>query len=291
MTQKSLIFLLIFYRNFIDGQSFPLEQIVVFGDSNSDNGNAFHLTKGRWPSPPVFYQGRFSDGPMWTDQLNLVQINNYAYGSGTTDDRLVQGITETNQTVPGVRQQIRLFQNQNQNRFNADRTLFLIWAGANDYFFNTTVKPQQVVFSLINNVRDLMNLGGKHFLLVNQPPIDRIPIAKLMNKTETWKSLVHDHNEYLIESIRWFDEIYPNVFLNLIDLYSFVNFVLSNSNHFDLTNFDRCWDTIDEIPRKLCKTLEKHLFLDEFHFTTRGHRVVADFFREILLRLYKNVFE
>ena len=289
MIQKCLIFLLIFYRNFIDCRSFPFDQIVVFGDSNSDNGNAFHLTNGQWPSAPPFDQGRFSDGPMWTDQLNLVRITNYAYGSGTTDDRLVQGFTETNQTVPGVRQQIRLF--QHENRFNADRTLFLIWAGANDYFFNITVKPQQVVLSLINDVRELINLGGKHLVLVNQPPIDRIPIAKLMNKTETWKSIVDDHNKYLIESIRRFNEISPNIILNLIDLHSFVHFLLSNSNLFGLTNFDRCWDTTREIPRKLCKTLEKNLFLDEFHFTSRGHRFVAEFFRETLLRLYKSVFK
>lgn len=284
MIQKRLIFLLIFYRNFIDCRSFPFDQIVVFGDSNSDNGNVFHLTQGQCPPSPPFDQGRFSDGPMWTEQLNLVRIKNYAYGSGTTDDRLVQGFTETNHTVPGVRQQIRLF--HNENRFNVDRTLFLIWAGANDYFFNMNVKPQQVVFSLITDVRDLINIGGKHIVLVNQPPIDRIPIAKLMNKTETWKSIVHEHNKYLIESIRRFNELSSTVDLHFIDIYSFVDFLLSNSNLFGLTNFDRCWDTTREIPRKLCKTLENHLFLDEFHFTSRGHRFVAEFFREILLRLY-----
>ena len=47
-----------------DGLPRAFEQIVVFGDSLSDNGNQYKNT-GQPPSPP-YYNGRFSNGPTWS---------------------------------------------------------------------------------------------------------------------------------------------------------------------------------------------------------------------------------
>ena len=38
-------------------------QFVVFGDSLSDNGNAYIGTGGATPAPPLYTVGRFTDGP------------------------------------------------------------------------------------------------------------------------------------------------------------------------------------------------------------------------------------
>src|SRR4051812_31190714 len=59
---------------------FASEKIVVFGDSLSDNGNSFVLTK--LPPPPYgntfddtgsvtgYFPGRFTDGRNWVDYLH-----------------------------------------------------------------------------------------------------------------------------------------------------------------------------------------------------------------------------
>jgi phospholipase/lecithinase/hemolysin len=40
-------------------------EIVVFGDSESDAGNVFELSGDTYPASPPYWQGRFSNGPVW----------------------------------------------------------------------------------------------------------------------------------------------------------------------------------------------------------------------------------
>ena len=79
-------------------------QIYVFGDSLSDTGNSLKAT-GIPPSPPYF-QGRSSNGPVWSeylaDDLGLTpqQQTNYAFGGANSgsDNTLVPGL----QGLPGL---------------------------------------------------------------------------------------------------------------------------------------------------------------------------------------------
>src|SRR5262245_59792037 len=68
--------------------------LVVFGDSLSDAGNASLSTGGALPNPALYYQGRFSDGPIWVDTLakylgepavgpSLAGGLDYAFGGAT----------------------------------------------------------------------------------------------------------------------------------------------------------------------------------------------------------------
>ena len=49
----------------------PLQNIVVFGDSLSDNGNLYEIMKHQLPQSPPYYKGRFSNGPVWVEHLIL----------------------------------------------------------------------------------------------------------------------------------------------------------------------------------------------------------------------------
>src|SRR5262249_42011574 len=46
----------------------PFSEVVVFGDSISDTGNVFLFTDGVAAGPPYF-EGRFSNGPVWVEVL------------------------------------------------------------------------------------------------------------------------------------------------------------------------------------------------------------------------------
>jgi hypothetical protein len=54
--------------------------------------------------------GRFSNEPIWVDQLDVFRVSDYAYGRATTDNNPVQGYNKAN-TVPvsGMRQQIQIY--------------------------------------------------------------------------------------------------------------------------------------------------------------------------------------
>src|SRR5215470_6070233 len=43
--------------------------LVVFGDSLADVGNASLATQGAFPPSALYFQGRFSSGPIWVDTL------------------------------------------------------------------------------------------------------------------------------------------------------------------------------------------------------------------------------
>ena len=71
-------------------------RLVVFGDSLSDNGNLYAVTGGTQPLSPPYYQGRFSNGPVFTELLGfnagrytagapVTGSVNYAFGGARTD--------------------------------------------------------------------------------------------------------------------------------------------------------------------------------------------------------------
>src|SRR5262245_37490212 len=51
----------------------PFREVVVFGDSLSDTGNVFTVTEPvlaeAIPVSPPYFQGRFSNGPVWVERL------------------------------------------------------------------------------------------------------------------------------------------------------------------------------------------------------------------------------
>ena len=45
------------------------DQIFVFGDSLSDTGNVLIGSDGTTPDPNAYFEGRFSNGPVWIERL------------------------------------------------------------------------------------------------------------------------------------------------------------------------------------------------------------------------------
>ncbi|HST91688.1 MAG TPA: autotransporter domain-containing esterase, partial [Brevundimonas sp.] len=46
-------------------------RLVVFGDSLSDNGNLYAATGNTTPTSPPYFQGRYSNGPVFTELLGF----------------------------------------------------------------------------------------------------------------------------------------------------------------------------------------------------------------------------
>ncbi|MDK2413159.1 putative Ig domain-containing protein, partial [Aphanizomenon sp. PH219] len=88
----------------------PYKNLVIFGDSLSDTGNAYKASGNTFPAPPN-YQGRFSNGLVWVDyfahdlQFTDQSIQNYAFVGANT------GVSNTfgQITVPGLLTQIQQF--------------------------------------------------------------------------------------------------------------------------------------------------------------------------------------
>lgn len=120
-----------------------IENLVIFGDSLSDT-NEFKGALIINPESP-FFKGRFSNGPIWNDYLSncaRLRVDNFSQGGAVTKiatnfaDELPSYIREVGRSL--VTKSVDAFVDEflEKNHYvipKADETLFVIWAGANDY--------------------------------------------------------------------------------------------------------------------------------------------------------------
>ena len=148
----------------------PFSEIIVFGDSVSDTGNVFLFTEGAAVGPPYF-EGRFSNGPVWVEVLaanlglpvpapSLIGGTNYAWGGAETGPGL-----STYGTF-NVGMQIEQFLD-NRGGFTGDE-LIIVEAGSNDLILKEPpAKSADIVRNLSEHIAVLAAAGGEKFLVTN----------------------------------------------------------------------------------------------------------------------------
>ena len=265
------------------------QNIVIFGDSLSDNGNVYALTNKTYPIPP-YWNGRFSDGPTWVDRLNVSNVTNYAYGSATTDNNLVEGYTkEKSVLVPGMLQQVELYLNHTDvNTIDFARTLYILWGGGNDFINDMTLYPNVIAVSLFKSVRALLDVGAKNILVFNQVPVQYFPFSQSYNAPELFIYLTDEGNFYISTFTKAMQVDNPQVSLKMFDIHSVIlNIVTQNSS--DLLNtVNNCWLNVNvTYVSQLCSNPKEYLFVDLLHFTSRGHELIADAVRSYLFDSYQ----
>ncbi len=158
-----------------------------FGDSLSDNGNAY-LASGRIINTnPLNFGGRWSNGPTFVELLgNNLAIGsvapaavktsmNFAFGGATA----VPALSAV--PFPSLPVQLQLFQS---HAVTVQRTdLFTVWMGAND-ILNTAGQGNPAAMApaginaaqaTANAIQSLVTLGAKNILVVNMPDIGFTP--------------------------------------------------------------------------------------------------------------------
>jgi phospholipase/lecithinase/hemolysin len=261
--------------NTIDWQGTPAptttapDKIVAFGDSLSDTGNDYILSGG--PQAP-YYDGRFSNGPNWIDQLaaklgvpdpqpSLAGGTNYAYGGATATD-LASGI-------PDLAQQIQEYLS---NPSGVDpNALYTVLMGANDFFGGIT--DASVVANAVDaGLESLIAAGAKHILVSDLPPQGITPDIRSQGPAAVAaiNALDAAFNADLTADVASLRAANPGVTLDELDLYSTSNAVLANPGAYGFT------DTTDEGYFNQNKNLSQYLFWDAVHPTTAGHALIAD---------------
>jgi phospholipase/lecithinase/hemolysin len=171
-----------------------INQIVAFGDSLSDSGNASIATLGSEPGvrgpgyyyrsvPGVPYQvGEFTNAPVpggptgvWVDQLaaklgvpmaqpSLAGGTNYAVASATTGGA----------TGFDVGSQLNIFKAANSSGAPSN-ALYTVWAGAND--LTPGANPISSADNLYHDILTLSSEGARYFLWANLPNLGKTPDA------------------------------------------------------------------------------------------------------------------
>jgi len=181
---------------------------VVFGDSLSDNGNAYIATLGTTPAPPDYTTfptglGRFTDGPdttpagtpgpIWHEVLaGLLGVSpaepfvppvngtNFAVGGA----QVLQDVPSGPFTIPSLQSQVGLYLSGVGGHADPN-ALYILWGGANELYSavetpgvtaaQIAATEAQMVQSLGIDVAALASAGAKNFLWLNLPQLATTP--------------------------------------------------------------------------------------------------------------------
>ncbi len=170
-------------------QAGPFSAIYAFGDSLTDTGNVFLATGGTNP-PPGYFNGRFSNGPLWIDQVTthfgLAPLTpaivpggtNYAVGGA------MSGLGNSPVGAPNLLTQIGIFQASLGGGAADSSALYTINIGGNDFLGGQT-DPTIPAANVSLAIQSLAALGATQILVLDTELLGYTPRAlSLLNPVQ-----------------------------------------------------------------------------------------------------------
>ncbi|MGK7958827.1 MAG: PEP-CTERM sorting domain-containing protein [Crocosphaera sp.] len=288
--------------------------LYVLGDSLVDDGNLFNLNGQTFPPNPIYFEGRFSNGPTFAEllpeKLGLVNDPNKNVaigGSGTgnfhVDPRLNPGLNGGTIAV-GLRTQVSQIIGGSGGTLDPN-ALYLISTGLNDYVYIDPSKSPTApdflpasaanVDTVIGNIGEALNrlqgAGARKFLVTGIANYSSLPIAfsgdlngPVYNHLNAPDALSADdltdlHNSKLKTLLTDFSAP-QNVNAIYFDLDGFFSDALANAGSLGFTNTtEGCFNTdiADFNPfASLCSNPDEYIFFDRIHPTARSHELLAE---------------
>ena len=267
-------------------------RLVVFGDSLSDNGNLFAIS-GQPTSPPYF-QGRFSNGPVFTELLgfNAGRFTAGAPRTGSVNYAFGGARTDSSASPPGMRNQLLSYTSAG-GTFGAN-DLVSVLGGANNIFqgipaasvsANPTGSITPVVQAAAADIDFIVNSiagAGAGTILVGNLP--RLGITPQFNQgpgapaSPLADFAGQSFNSALLGRLMTTAAARPGSNIILLDLYKVSDTLAGSPGLFGLTNArDACFNGVT-----VCATPDTYLYWDGVHPTAAGHRLLASLANDYL---------
>ena len=253
-----------------DAQSFSA--IYVFGDSFCDTGNIWLATGGSAPPAP-YYEGRYSNGPLWVEQFAatlqlpvtpfLVGGTNYAFGGS----QLLQ-----NSYIPSVPLELEFYFYLHGGQADPN-ALYILEGGINDVLLAQNISAAQLGQNIATAIGalelQLSGAGARHFLIVNLPDVGLIPIA-LPNAA--FASAASVSADSALQQIIANEQYLEGIQINLLDFYAVTEGVVSDPLHDGFSNILTPCLAADGT---ICDDPAHTFFWDAVHPTTAAQGLIA----------------
>lgn len=259
-------------------------RLVVFGDSLSDNGNLYAATGNTNPTSPPYFQGRFSNGPVFTELLGF-NAGRYAAGASVNGNiNLAFGgaVTGVAGLPLGMRSQLTAY-TSGGGTFGAN-DLVSVLGGANNIFnniaaagasSNPTGAINPIALGAATDINFIVNsvaaAGAGTVLVTNLPKLSLTPQFRTSPAAPLADYAVTTFNGALFTGLTATAAANPNSNIILMDIYKIGDVIAADPGRFGVSNVtDRCFNGVT-----VCANPDSYFYWDGVHPTAQGHRVLA----------------
>jgi phospholipase/lecithinase/hemolysin len=242
--------------------------VIVYGDSGSDNGNLYGLI-GKPQSPP-YWKGRASNGPVAVEQLTTdlglsqTHLHDFAWGGATTGVGNIQdGGTQTTMGNLGLAGML----SQASGSLGsitpiAPTSLFVVWGGTNDFrqLPPGSGTPAIAVSDILTIVAELQGVGAKQILV---PGMADLSLTPAYYGDPAAQAFSQAFNSLLLANLP--------AGVSYFDMYDFMHAVVADPAAYGLINVtDPCL-----VGNNACPNPDQYLFWDGLHPTTSTYAILA----------------
>ena len=244
--------------------------LYSFGDSLSDVGNTSLATAGTRPGPGYF-NGRYSNGPLWVEQLSArmgLPAPTMSLAGGR-DHAWAGAYTAGGGAVPTLAMQATGFVSTGSFLPN---DLVTLWGGANDFFFSSPTDFTTPATNIGNVITTLAGGGAKTILLLNLPDFGDLPETLAAGAG----AIAVGHNfsvgfNGLLSSMVPTLETNLGIDIILLDMFGVGKELLTNAASLGFTN-----TTEGALPSGNAANANGFMYWDGVHPTTRVQTIFGD---------------
>jgi phospholipase/lecithinase/hemolysin len=252
-----------------DAGALPFTDAVFFGDSLSDVGSG--------PAVPPTYGGRFSNGPLWNEQLpDLLglapeSVHQYAVAGARSD---AANVGFPGGMGMGLADEVDLYLAA-PPAIGAD-ALYVVWAGGNDGlvgFGDAAAQGALAADNIGTAVARLAAAGAEHFLVPNLPDLGQVPLSVLFDRATFGTAFTAAFNAALPGVLADLEAAH-GIDVTLLDVGTLFEAALADPAAFGLEDVtEGCTSLFGN--HEPCEDPSAFLFWDEVHPTTRVHGEIA----------------
>ncbi len=294
------------------------DNIVTFGDSLTDSGNILAVSPASYDSEN-YYEGRFSNGPVWADYFagllgvdNAYLIANLLAGEwdppeGNVWYNCAFGGAETGALVtpPGFLTQVGLWVTAGLPL--PENSLCVVWIGGNDFLNwlddhsiiqddpadDITASVTNIITGLTMLTDPQYGLSASDILIINLPDLGKTPSNNGTygeDYSEYATSVSQAFNAALTGALNDFETGNPDVNLMRYDIFSLMGKLYQHPRNYGFLNAAG-GALFETAPTYGFDNVGEYLFWDTIHPTTESHDLLADqFFGRVFITDDANVF-
>jgi len=262
--------------------------LIAFGDSLSDMGNAKDSILNV-PDVPPYWNGRFSNGPVWIEYVSEAAGLNTTHGSGiSAGDNRAFGGSQTGQgysylVLPNVGSQINSYLN-NVRASIPSTDMVTLWAGGNDFLYGLG-NPDTISANMESHIRALNTAGVQQIIVANLPPLEGTPEVAGRSQTEQ-NRIATDVVEYnsklstIVSDLR--TEL--SMTIHFVDAWSIYNEIISKKDFLGLVDISNpaCSSSGTILPLPICnagdtvaQNVDEFVYFDKAHPTATMHLLIS----------------